>query len=228
MRVMKQKLLTKRRGEFLDGDHTRLTNMSDTQEQIASLAAQVEALTAQVAAIAGVLVRKEQKEQKVAFAAENVNAAGLLGDILAKVASDGLDFSDPAAVSIAFETSYADAKTRQEIDPLRQKLREIYMSSSKAWREASRAAARPIEGILVNPDCHIHRKVKSTVALLAADRANAIHGVGGGWTKGHVDPRLSNIVNVVLPALIAEGPEKHQEQLYSWLTSAQAIIDSTE
>jgi len=209
----------------VEGGRTSLDSiMSTTEEQLVLLLVGIQDLAMKVERVVQVFGGEVQGRKNEVKIDENNVTIGLLGNIIAKVAPGCLDFSDPVAVCNVFETSYACAKTRQEIDPLCQKLRKIYVDSSKAWREASRAAARPIEGILVNPDCRIHHKVKTTVALLAADRANAIYGVKGGWTKGHVDPRLSNIVDVVLPILISEAPAKHQEQLYSWLTCAQEII----
>lgn len=115
---------------------------------------------------------------------------------------------------------------RAETDSARQGLREIVMASSQAWRDAG--DSRPTSGFFVNPYSHIYRKVKVLVPLLAADRANAIHGVGGGWTKGHVDRRLRAAVDTILPALIAEASPGQQETLNSWLVAAQEIIDMAE
>lgn len=221
--------LTKRRGEFfLQGDHTRLTNMSSTQEQLAFLTAQVEALTVQVAAIAGVLVRKEQNQTKPDQFDENIMAAGLLGEILSFFGGENLIYSNRATVVKAFEKVYAKPNFRKKVDPLCQKLREIYVASATSWREASKAAARPVDGILVNPDCNIYRKVETIVTLLAAERTNAIRGINGAWTKGYVDPRLAYIVTDVLPVLIAEKDDTTREILFSCLNCAEEIIAMAE
>jgi hypothetical protein len=200
--------------------------MPISEQQFDALVAQVAALTQAVGQIADVLVQQQQEARAVAFAEENERVSQYIREMLDALEGD-VNFGDADELVTIVEAAYqSDAK--DQIDVARAKLREIYMASSKAWRNAAREGERPSKGIAVNPDCHVYRLLKGLLIVLAADRANAIHGVGGGWTSLHVDRRLSNFVENVAPEIIAEAEERHHPVLNSWLAAAAAIIEMAE
>lgn len=194
-------------------------------DNIESIEVRLDRLERAVSRIADALESREKRELEHSFCEENKRAAKLLDGILATLGDRVVDFSDLDDVCSTLLSLYASSESYKIVDPLRQELREIYMSAARMWREDELEDSFPTRGILANPHTHIHRKVKSVVVLLAADRANAILKMDGEWTADHVDGRLSYIVTTVLPQLIAEADERHRALLESWLKIATDIID---
>lgn len=170
-----------------------------------------------------IMKRQEQQELEEQMKEENSLVTDQIAAMFAGVGKTSLDLTDLDSALEAFEAAYT-SDHMAEVEDARRSLRDIFLFSSMQWQDAAEKRKRPRRGIMVNPGCHIFRKVKATVLLVLADRFNAIYGLGHSWDRAHLDSRLEYLVADVLPELINETDKKSRKALNAILATAQDVI----